>query len=80
MSGNELLNEGGNIFKDPEGKPATQRIQQADVIPTLQWLEGIVDLELTDNMLGTTGKKADSGDIDVAVDSTSTTKGDLEAN
>jgi len=78
MSGNELLNEGGNIFKDPEGKPATQRIQKNDIIPTLQWLEGIVDLELTDNMLGTTGKKADSGDIDVAVDSTKITKGDLE--
>lgn len=78
MSGNELLNEGGNIFKDAEGKPATGRIQKDDIIPTLQWLEGIVDLELTDNMLGTTGKKADSGDIDVAVDSTKTTKGDLE--
>ena len=46
-----LLKEGGNIFKDAEGKPSTQRIQQADVVPTLQWLEGIVDLELTDNMV-----------------------------
>ena len=78
MSGNELLNEGGNIFKTPEGDAATQRIQQSDVVPTLQWLEGIVDLELTDNMLGTTGKKADSGDLDVAVDSTKITKGELE--
>ena len=79
MSGNELLNEGGNIFKDPEGNPATQRIQKNDIVPTLQWLEGIIDLELTDNMLGTTGKKADSGDIDVAVDTTKTTKADLES-
>jgi hypothetical protein len=79
MSGNELLNEGGNIFKTSEGQPATTRIQRDDVVPTLQWLEGIVDLELTDNMLGTTGKKADSGDLDVAVDSTKISKGDLEA-
>ena len=74
MSGNELLNEGGNIFKDPEGNPATQRIQKNDIVPTLQWLEGIIDLELTDNMLGTTGKKADSGDIDVTADRTKTSK------
>jgi hypothetical protein len=79
MSGNELLNEGGNIFKTPKGDPATTRIQKADVVPTLQWLEGITDLELTDNMLGTTGKKADSGDLDVAVDSTKISKGELEA-
>jgi len=78
MSGNELLNEGGNIFKTPEGEPATIRIKQSDVVPTLQWLEGIVDLELTDNMLGTTGKKSTSGDLDVAVDSTKITKGELE--
>lgn len=79
MSGNELLNEGGNIFKTPEGEPATVRINQADVVPTLQWLEGIVDLELTDNMLGTTGKKSTSGDLDVAVDSAKISKGDLES-
>lgn len=73
-----LLKEGGNIFKDAEGKNATRRISQSDVSPTVEWLENIVGLELSDNLLGTTGKKSDSGDIDVAVDEASTTKSDLE--
>jgi len=34
-----ILNEGGNVFKDQDGKPTTQRIQQADVDPTLKWIE-----------------------------------------
>jgi hypothetical protein len=74
-----LLLEGGNIFKDAVGKPATIRIAKSDVLPTVQWLEGITNLELTDNMLGTTGKKDTSGDLDLAVDVSSTTKADLEA-
>jgi hypothetical protein len=74
-----LLKEGGNIFKDAEGKNATQRISQSDVRPTVEWLETIVGLELSDNLLGTTGKNSDSGDIDIAVDSTKISKGNLEA-
>ena len=35
------INEGGNIFKNPTGEPATQRINQADVDPTIAWLEKI---------------------------------------
>ena len=58
-----LLLEGGNIFKDAEGKPVTVRVAKSDVLPTVQWLEGITNLELTDNMLGTTGKKDTSGGI-----------------
>jgi len=30
-----ILKEGGNIFKDPNGELATQRINQADVAPHL---------------------------------------------
>jgi hypothetical protein len=74
-----LLKEGGNIFKDAEGKNATQRISQSDVRPTVEWLETIVGLELSDNLLGTTGKNSDSGDIDIAVDSTKISTGNLEA-
>jgi len=74
-----IIKEGGNIFKDTEGKSATTRIQQVDVLPTVNWLEGITDLELSDNMLGTTGKKADSGDMDLAVDSTKISKAELES-
>lgn len=73
------LFEGGNIFKTPDGEMATIRINRADVDPTLQWLESIIDLELTDNKLGTTGKKESSGDLDIAVDETKETKAGLEA-
>jgi len=63
-----LLTEGGNVFKSTDGKPLTQRINQADVIPTIKWLENILDIDLVDNTLGTTGKNPTSGDLDIAVD------------
>ena len=31
------LNEGGNVFKDAEGNPRTQRINLADIRPTVAW-------------------------------------------
>jgi len=71
---NKLLIEGGNIWPDQ-----TQRINQGDVEPTVKWLEGITGLPLVDNMLGTTGKKETSGDLDLAVDQTQTTKPSLES-
>tara|TARA_X000000950_G_scaffold189257_2_gene228837 strand:- start:1174 stop:1926 length:753 start_codon:yes stop_codon:yes gene_type:complete len=63
-----LLNEGGNIFKDETGNPVTTRINQADVDPTLQFVEKITGLPLVDNKLGSTGIRSTSGDLDVAVD------------
>ena len=63
-----ILKEGGNVFKDPNGQLATQRINQADVAPTLAWLEKIVGLDLQGNTLGTTGKAPTSGDLDVAIE------------
>ena len=62
------LYEGGNVFKLANGSPATQRINKADVLPTVQWLEQLTGLNLVDNMLGTTGRKETSGDLDLAVD------------
>ena len=50
-----ILNEGGNIFKDPNGQIATRRINKADVAPTLSWLEQVTGLELSAHTLGTTG-------------------------
>ena len=63
-----ILNEGGNVFKTPDGQDATQRINQADVEPTLKWLEKITGLDHVNFMLGSTGIKPTSGDLDVAVD------------
>lgn len=57
----------GNVFKDDAGSILTKRIDKADVLPTIVWLEKITGLELTDNLLGTTGKNTTSGDLDIAV-------------
>jgi cytidyltransferase-like protein len=73
-----FLKEGGNVFKDKKtGKELTQRINQQDVLPTVQWLEQQTGLNLVDNMLGTTGKKATSGDLDLGVDENQISKDEL---
>jgi hypothetical protein len=74
------LNEGGNVFKDADGRPLTQRINQTDVKPTLAWLDEMLPgLDLQNNTLGSTGIKATSGDLDLAVDSAQVTKEQLIA-
>jgi Family of unknown function (DUF6267) len=40
------LFEGGNVFKDANGRALTQRINQADVEPTVVWLEQLTGLDL----------------------------------
>ena len=72
-----ILKEGGNIFKDADGKPLTQRINRNDVDPTLLWLEKITGMKHTDLKLGSTGIKDTSGDLDVAVDASTVDKTDL---
>jgi hypothetical protein len=63
------LFEGGNVFKDANGRALTQRINQTDVKSTLTWLEEMLpDLDLQNNTLGSTGIKDTSGDLDIAVD------------
>lgn len=73
-----ILNEGGNVFKDADGAPKTQRINQADVEPTVAWLEKLTGLPLLDNMLGSTGQKPTSGDLDLAVDINNTSKEEVD--
>ena len=68
---------GGNVFKNGDGQAATQRINQTDVKPTLAWLEQMLDLDLQNNTLGSTGLKPTSGDMDVAVDSAKITPAQL---
>jgi hypothetical protein len=69
-----ILHEGGNVFKDKEGRPGTERISRENVVPTVQWLEQLTGLSLQDNMLGSTGRAATSGDLDLGVDSTKVSK------
>ena len=74
-----ILSEGGNVFKQPDATPITQRIATADVKPTIDWLNATFGFKFVDeDMLGTTGKKNkpdgtfeenSSGDIDLNVDS-----------
>ena len=68
------LFEGGNVFKTAEGHPATTRIARENVVPTVQWLEKLTGLNLVDNMLGSTGRKETSGDLDLGIDDTKISK------
>jgi hypothetical protein len=75
-----MLSEGGNVFKDADGVPVTQRINREDVKPTLAWLERLLPgLDIQNNTLGSTGIKDTSGDLDIAVDANQVTKQQLEA-
>lgn len=72
--------EGGNVFKNLDGQALTQRIAQADVKPTLAWLEEMLpELDLQNNTLGSTGIKDTSGDLDIAVDANQVSKEQLVA-
>jgi hypothetical protein len=74
------LLEGGNVFKDSNGRAVTQRINQTDVKSTLAWLEEMLPgLDLQNNTLGSTGIKDTSGDLDIAVDTKQLTKEQLTA-
>lgn len=72
-----ILTEGGNVFKDASGAELTQRINQTDVLPTIQWLEAVTGQDFSRDLdshgvpvkwLGSTGRKPSSGDLDLAVD------------
>lgn len=74
------LFEGGNVFKDADGNPLTQRVNQSDVAQTVQWLEMVTGLELPrERWLGSTGRTPTSGDLDLAVDTSVMTKDQLYA-
>ena len=74
------LNEGGNVFKDAQGQPLTQRINQADVPATVAWVEQVTGIKFPqDRWLGSTGRKPTSGDLDLAVDLGETTKEQVAA-
>jgi len=84
----KALSEGGNVFKDVEGVPRTRRIQKNEIAPTVSWLEKITGQDFTSEKdpldglplfwAGTTGRKADSGDIDLIVDANKISKEQLQ--
>jgi hypothetical protein len=74
------LLEGGNVFKDPQGQPLTQRINQADVPATIAWVEKVLGIKFAqDRWLGSTGRRSTSGDLDLAVDTSEITKDQVAA-
>jgi len=83
------LLEGGNVFKNDQGQILTQRIAQADIMPTVQWLESITGIDFTTDKdpidgqparwLGSTGRKESSGDLDLQIDATEISKEQLIA-
>jgi len=75
-----MITEGGNVFKDAQGVPVTQRIAQSDVPATISYLEKILGMKLPkENWLGSTGRAATSGDLDIAIDVNKTSKDDIAA-
>lgn len=62
-----VVKEGGNVFKNKKGEILTQRISQADIEPTVHWLEKITSYEHLPHLLGTTGTKTTSNDIDIGM-------------
>lgn len=75
-----LLSEGGNVFKDKDGNPLTQRINQSDVAATIMWIEQLTGIDFPrEHWLGSTGKATTSGDMDLAVDANQVSKEQLAA-
>jgi hypothetical protein len=80
MKSLRTLLEGGNVFKDADGQPLTQRINQSDVPATVAWIEQLTGIEFPrEHWLGSTGKAPTSGDMDLAVDATQVSKEQLAA-
>lgn len=73
---NKLL-EGGNVFKGPDKEPLTRRISRSEIPGTIAFLEKETGVDFSTDKdeegvpikwLGTTGRKEDSGDLDLSVD------------
>lgn len=65
-----LVTEGGNVFK----QFPTTRIYLQDIGNTINFLSDIVGINLQKNLLGSTGKRESSGDLDIAINENKMTK------
>jgi hypothetical protein len=80
------LFEGGNVFKGPDKEPLTRRIKREEILGTIAYLEKEIGVDFSMDKdeegvpvkwLGTTGRKADSGDLDLSVDANEIDKKDF---
>jgi len=71
------LHEGGNVFKGLDKEPLTRRIKRDEIPSTIAYLEQQTGIDFSMDKdeegvpvkwLGTTGRKQDSGDLDLSVD------------
>lgn len=84
----DLLVEGGNVFKGPDKEPLTRRIKREEIPGTIAYLEKEIGVDFSMDKdeegvpvkwLGTTGRKADSGDLDLSVNANEIDKKDFAA-
>jgi len=68
-----VIVEGGKVFK----QLPTSRIQLANIKPTIDMLSNIVGINLNRCLLGSTGKRESSGDLDIAINNKKYTKDEL---
>lgn len=77
-----------NVFKNADGSLIARRIQLSEIPTTIRWLESITGLDLSREVdakgvpvkwLGTTGRKPDSGDLDLSVDEREINKEQLKS-
>ena len=76
----QIVKEGGKVFKGTNGEPLTQRVDRDDVPATVRFIERVTGIKFPqDRWLGSTGRAATSGDLDLAVDVSEVTKEELTA-
>ena len=84
---NKLL-EGGNVFKGPDKEPLTRSIKREEIPGTIAFLEKSTGVDFSMDKdeegvpvkwLGTTGRKVDSGDLDLSVDANELDKKEFAA-
>jgi hypothetical protein len=76
-----------NVFKLSDGTLMCRRIKREEIMPTIKWLEKITGLDFSSDVdeagypikwLGTTGRKPDSGDLDLSVSEADISKDKLK--
>ena len=73
---------GGHAFKDQSGAPTTGPIKATEVAPTVRWIASklLVPIGVADvGVIGSAGKKPESGDIDLAIGPVPSEAGALKA-
>lgn len=66
-----ILKEGGNAFKNPQIADQMRRIKREEIPATIDYVSKITGLSkdyISNNLMGSAGKQADSGDLDIAMD------------